>query len=242
VCWVVAYLAVFSAAATKLPNYVYPIYPALAILTARVLVGWRDGSPAVPGWVPRGGAVALAVVGAATCGGLVYADRMFPGLAAWAVVGLVPVAGAAGMFWCLKRNDRGGVVAAAAAAAVVFSGLVAAFPPSVMEAYKAPRELVRASGVGQPGRELRLASLQWFQPTTVFYAGRRVERLPSADAAAEFLATPTPAYLFVPAPVWEKLAPAMPGTARVVARHVDFMKRCDILVVTNTPPGDVAAR
>ena len=29
-CWVVVYLVFFSAAATKLPNYILPIYPAMA--------------------------------------------------------------------------------------------------------------------------------------------------------------------------------------------------------------------
>ena len=33
-CWVLCYLAFFSIARTKLPNYVLPVYPALAILTA----------------------------------------------------------------------------------------------------------------------------------------------------------------------------------------------------------------
>ena len=42
VCWFAAYLVVFSAAATKLPNYIFPLYPALAILTARFLIAWRD--------------------------------------------------------------------------------------------------------------------------------------------------------------------------------------------------------
>lgn len=240
-CWAVAYLVVFSAAATKLPNYVYPMYPALAILAARFLVGWRDGLLAVPRAVIRVGAAGVLVGGAAVGGLFVFADRSLPGLAAWAALGLVPAAAGAGMLWCLRRDDRGGAVTAAAAGAVAFIGLAAVFPPAVVDRHKAPAELVRASGVGDPGRELRLASLGWFQPSVVFYAGRRVERLSRPDAAAEFLATPTPAYLFVPAPVWEKWAAAMPA-ARVVARHHDFLKRCDILVVTNTPPGDVAAR
>lgn len=242
VCWVVAYLVVFSASATKLPNYVYPIYPALAVLTARFLVAWRDGSLAVPRWAMRGAAVGMLFVGAAVGGLFAYANGTFPDVGVWAVLGVIPAAGAVRMLWCLRRDDRGGVVTAAAATAVAFIGLVIALVPAAVEPRKAPRELVRASGVGDPGRELRLASLEWFQPTTVFYAGRRVERLDDAEDAVEFLATPTPAYLFVPAPVWDKLAPAAPATARVVARHFDFMKRCDILVVTNTPPHDVAAR
>ena len=55
VAWFVAYLAVFSAAATKLPNYIFPLYPALAILTARFLIAWRDRALATPRWVMAAG-------------------------------------------------------------------------------------------------------------------------------------------------------------------------------------------
>ena len=64
VCWFLAYLVVFSSAATKLPNYIFPLYPALAILTARFLIAWRDQALLVPRWVMAAGAGALALVGA----------------------------------------------------------------------------------------------------------------------------------------------------------------------------------
>src|SRR5947208_1223880 len=35
VCWIVAFLLVFTVAATKLPNYILPTTPPLALLTAR---------------------------------------------------------------------------------------------------------------------------------------------------------------------------------------------------------------
>lgn len=241
-CWAGAYLVFFTAAATKLPNYVYPVYPALAILTARFLVGWRDGSLAVPRWVMPVGVAALAVVGAVTAGGLLYGDRMFPGLAAWAVLGLVPVAGAAWAAVCLRRGDRRGVLAAAAAASVAFTGLVSAFVPAVADRQKAPKALVRECGVADPQRDLRVGSFRWFQPSVVFYSGREVARLQTAADAAAFLETPTPGFLFVTAPVWDELAPAVSVPHRVAARHFDFLNKCDVLVVTNTPATEVARR
>src|SRR5262249_38577077 len=43
ICWFVAYLVFFSGAATKLPGYTLPLYPAIARMTARFLDGWRRG-------------------------------------------------------------------------------------------------------------------------------------------------------------------------------------------------------
>ncbi|MBA4062873.1 MAG: hypothetical protein C0501_04040 [Isosphaera sp.] len=233
-CWAGVYLAFFSAAATKLPNYVFPLYPALAVLTARFLVRWREGAVAVPRWVMPAAAAGVLLVGVGVAGGLLYADRVFPGVGAFALLGLVPVLGAGVMAWRLRRGDRGGVVAAAAAAAVLLVGAAAAAVP-VLDRQKAPRDLVRESGAGDPGRDVRVAALGWFQPSVVFYTGREVERLPTAEAAARFLAVPTPGYLFVPAAVWERLAAAVPGPHRVAARHFDFLKNCDVVVVTNAP-------
>jgi 4-amino-4-deoxy-L-arabinose transferase-like glycosyltransferase len=240
VCWVVAYLAFFSAAATKLPNYVFPIYPALAILTARFLVAWRDGVFVLPRWLMPASVAAVALVGVAFACALVYADRQFPGLKVWAILGVIPIAGAIAMALHLRRGERSGVVNAMAVASVAFVGLVVALPPKVVDRQKAPRELVRASGIADPNRDVRVATYGWFQESVVFYTGREVDRLQTAESAIEFLSVPTPGYLFVPAPRWDEMAAGVMIPHRVAARHYDFMKNCDVLVVTNEPSPDVA--
>ena len=241
VCWVGAYVVFFSAAATKLPNYVFPIYPALAILTARFLTLWRDGTVPMPRWILPAGAAALAVVGVAFAGGLVYADREFPGVGFWAVLGTIPVLGAAVMAWFLRRGEQRGVVNAMAVASVAFVGLAVALPAEVVDRKKAPRELVRETGLANPDRDVRVAAYAWFQPSVVFYTGREVAELKTAEKAAEFLSVPTPGYLFVPAVRWDEMAAAVTVPHRVAARHFDFLKKCEVLVITNEPGRDVAA-
>jgi 4-amino-4-deoxy-L-arabinose transferase-like glycosyltransferase len=244
VCWFAAYLGFFSLAATKLPNYVLPAYPALAILTADLLVRWRSGGLVIPRWVPAAAVAGMVLVAAVVGVGLPVAagavpvlpagSRAFPGLEEWAVLGLVPLAGATLMMWFLRRGDRGGYVAAMAASSVAFVGLAFAFPPLEVDRYKAPRELVRESGAGDPSRDLRLGGYDWFQPSVVFYARREVQKLPSPEKAAEFLAVPTPGYLFVPEPTWRRwVADKVAVPHRVAARHYDFYRNCEVLVVTN---------
>jgi 4-amino-4-deoxy-L-arabinose transferase-like glycosyltransferase len=243
VCWFAAYLVFFSAAATKLPNYVLPLYPALAILTARFLTRWRAGELAVPRWLMPAGVAALAVAALAVGGGLlVFGDavkllprgaRVFPGVERWVVIGLVPLAAAAVMALAARAGDRARFVRAMAAGSVAFTALVAALPPLAVDPYKAPKELVRASGVGDPSRDLRLAHYEWFQPSVVFYARREVVEMKSPEAVAAFFATPTPAYLFVPARTWEALERHVPVPTRVVARHYDFYRNYEVVVVTN---------
>ncbi|HEY1187368.1 MAG TPA: glycosyltransferase family 39 protein [Gemmata sp.] len=244
ICWFGAYLVFFSIAATKLPNYILPLYPAAAILTASFLTRWRSGALVPPKWVMPLGVSALALIAVAVGGGMLAAGdavrvfpagaRVFPGLGPWAVIALVPLVTAAVTARALRTQNRDRFVRAATAGAVVFTGLAAAFPALAVDPYKAPKELVRASGVGDPSRDLRLAHCDWFQPSLVFYARREVVEVMNAERVREFFAIPTPGYVFIPAKTWaERVEPHVPVPTRIVARHYDFYRNCEVIVVTN---------
>src|SRR5205823_2072733 len=64
-CWAAVWLGFFSLASTKLPNYILPAYPPLALLTARFLDRWRRGEVAAGPWVWRPAFAGLVVTGAA---------------------------------------------------------------------------------------------------------------------------------------------------------------------------------
>ncbi len=243
ICWFAVYLVFFSAAATKLPNYMLPVYPALAVLTARFLVRWRTGDLTLPRWMMPAAVAGLAVTAVAVFGGLLVAGdavqvlpagaRVFPGLERWAVLAAVPLAAAVVMARAVRANDRARFVQAMTVGAVAFTALAAAFPSLSVDEQKAPKELVRLSGVDDSSRDIRLGHFDWFQPSLVFYARRELVEVFSPDKAAEFLAIPTPGYLFVPAKTWEQVEPKLVVPTRIVARHRDFYRNCDILVVTN---------
>jgi 4-amino-4-deoxy-L-arabinose transferase-like glycosyltransferase len=243
VIWVAAYLLIFSAAATKLPNYIAPAYPALALLTARTLVRWAAGDLILPRWVMPVAVGGVALTGAGFGLGLLLASgvvpvsgmRTFPGLEAWAGVGLLPLAAAGVMAWGLRAGNRPRVVGALTVAAVGLVGIVAAGPVMVVDRYKATKSLAHESGCIRPGEDVRLGSLQFTadSQSLVFYAGRRVEPLANADRAADFLLTPRPGYLFVPAAVWDGQLAARVPTAKVVAKKYAFYQNADIVAVWN---------
>jgi 4-amino-4-deoxy-L-arabinose transferase-like glycosyltransferase len=241
ICWAATYVLFFSLAATKLPNYVFPMYPAVAILTARFLVAWRDGTLSVPRRLLPAGACVFGFIGVALACGLLYGEQAFPGLRAWAALGLIPVGGAVGMAWFMRKDNRPAAVNSAVVAAILLAGILV-FPTRAMDRQRAPRELVRATGLADPTRDVRVATFEWFQPSVVFYTGREVDRLDSVEELNEFLAVPTPAYLFLPAPSWERVAANVTARNRIAARHPDFLKQCDIVVITNQPGGDLASR
>ncbi len=62
-CWVGVWVGVFSIAATKLPSYVLPAYPALAIMVAMMLNDWLNKPEVFSKWLLRCAWISLGIVG-----------------------------------------------------------------------------------------------------------------------------------------------------------------------------------
>ncbi len=242
-CWVAVYLLFFSLGRTKLPNYVVPTYAPLALLIGRYLERWRRGDVApMRGFVLVGlgnfalvgvlMAVGLMVVGGAVEVPWLRGQRL-PGLEAWAVLGILPVAGAFGAWWWTRAEKRTHALGVLGVAAVVFLGTLAGWGVAAVDAFKAPRPLVEAVRREQDAPEIRVACYRYFQPSLVFYAHRQVWQLDSDEQVVELLRYPMEVYVFLPSAEWEGLRERVTTPWRAVARHRDLYRNCEVVVVTN---------
>jgi 4-amino-4-deoxy-L-arabinose transferase-like glycosyltransferase len=234
-CWLVVYLVFFSLAGTKLPNYILPAYAPAALLVGRFLVRWGRGAVEPSRWLLGAGLLGFALVGVVVAVGLlaVGGTLRLPGVTAWAAVGALPVLGAAVAGWLVWRGRRGPALAALGAAAVAFLGPAAAWGVSAVDAAKAPRPLVRAISRQQTERDIRVVCYHYFQPSLVFYARRYVPFAADDEQALEYLRYPVQVFLVLPAEDWERLRPLVRTPCRVVCRHGDLYRQCDVVVVTN---------
>jgi 4-amino-4-deoxy-L-arabinose transferase-like glycosyltransferase len=242
-CWIGIYLIFFTASSTKLPNYILPVYPPLALLTAHFLDGWRASIFMPPAWVLRMTLICLGLLGVgASLGFLVAGDvialeglhvRSFPGLGWGAVLGLVLVLAAAMAWHYFTRQARNKVVGAVAAAAVLFVGCLGAWLGAVLNPYKAPQELATKVRRHLNARDFRVGCYAYFQPSLVFYSLHEIENLAEMQDALDFLASPLPVYLYLPGPVWDSWQ--MQGAPRyhVLGRSQDLYKNYEVVVVTN---------
>jgi 4-amino-4-deoxy-L-arabinose transferase-like glycosyltransferase len=191
-CWIACFVGFFSLAATKLPNYVVPCYPALAIMCGSWLKSTIDKSK-TRNRLLAVGYVSFALAGIAISIALTITARTLLHLSSeLALPGLVATAGGvvclAMTYW--KRT----------AASVSFYVLVCiAFTLSASvytaaranDAQDGPRlaERIHSDLAIAIQRELRVATCDYLPPSLVFYLGHSVERLGDASEISKFFAT-----------------------------------------------------
>lgn len=231
VCWFAVYLAFFTCARTKLPNYVLPCYPAIALLTA----WWfeRAGEEGVFSSVQRDftwAAWSLMGAGVAMAIGLgVAAKALLPGETILAVAGLVPILGGIACWWMLKHRGL-------FAAKVTFAGAGAAFILT-MFLWAAPRisrhqdgaylaEVIRRHQSGSAP----VATYNYFPVGLVFYAERPIDRCRVPAEIAGVLSEPK-GLLITRADRLEELKPYLPEGTEILARRQRFLRTHDIVVL-----------
>jgi hypothetical protein len=186
----------------------------------------------------------LALMGGGTIASLLIAGgavewpglhgQRWPGLEAWALLGAVPLAGAAAGAWCLWRQRRTAFVVVLAVTALAFVVPLAAGGSTALNAFRAPRPLVVQAGALERQRDIRIGSYNLeFLPSLNFYVQRNVQYVEDRVKALEFLAQPLPAYLFLPRAEWEQFRAYGPLPYRVVAAHREMYRVGEVVVVTN---------
>ncbi len=244
IAWFVVVLLFLSAAATKLPNYLLPISVPAALLLGRFLERSRRGELVLPAWSGYVAMLCLGLIGVGTAAGLFIAGgrlefpflrgRSIPELEVWALLGLIPLAGALVGWRCLRGRRHQAFIATCAATAVAFVLPLAAWVFTAFNAHKAPRPLVEQAGAFDRARDLRIGGWKaGHLPSLHFYCQRNITHHWNEQQALDFLRYPMQVYLVTPANCWEELAKRATGPHRVLTRHRDMLSGRDIVVVTN---------
>jgi 4-amino-4-deoxy-L-arabinose transferase-like glycosyltransferase len=243
-CWIAVYVAFFSVAATKLPNYVLPAVVPCALLTARLLERWRAGALVLPRWFFPVGLALWLTFGVVVAAGLTIAGgvievpalrgRVIPGLGVLAWLGGAPLLGALAGWRLLKQQRRGAMVACLAGAAVVGAAPLAAWAQAAVNHVKAVQPLVQETAALDRTRDLRIVACQVGHLASLnFYAQRDVIHIDAVEQVPGYLHYPLPVFVFLPAPAWEECRTRHPGLGRELARQRDLYSGRDIVVVTN---------
>jgi 4-amino-4-deoxy-L-arabinose transferase-like glycosyltransferase len=187
-CWIIPHWLVFELIATKLPHYVLPIYPAIAILAAAALTApegwqwpWRVAGRALLGLY--GAIWLLAGLGIAFAGPMLLWRLQHvlsvPALFASGLA-LVLVPGAA---WLMGLGEpRRAAAFASAAALLTYASLFWVVLPNLGTIWLSPRIAAMVAQV-RPCPDSVLASASFSEPSLVFLVGRDTHLVDAAGAA-----------------------------------------------------------
>ncbi|MGV4877493.1 ArnT family glycosyltransferase [Acetobacter indonesiensis] len=193
-CWILPHWLVFEAIATKLPHYVLPTYPAVAILTAGMLVRgtpvWNEWPKAIwarallgvygIAWLLVG--LALSVAGPVL---LWKVEHVVSPAALILAAGCLPlVALAAALIW--KSELRKALLTSAACAALLYVGLFLVVVPRLHSIWLAPR-LADLVNTYRPCSQTEVASVSFSEPSLVFLLGGKVKLVGAQQAATMML-------------------------------------------------------
>ena len=183
-CWAVPTWLVFELTATKLPHYVLPVFPALALLVW-VLIGEAGDRPPKK-WLLRLSAFWLALVPILIFTGSVVVPIILNNPIVWPATILLAGAGGVGILAAkslLRLNFPKTVILAAVATALISSGAYGLALPQ-LPALWISSEIVTAAKRGSKCESPRIVSVGWREPSLVFLAGTETA-LRTAESALD---------------------------------------------------------
>jgi 4-amino-4-deoxy-L-arabinose transferase-like glycosyltransferase len=242
VCWIGVYVALFSLARTKLPSYVTPCYPALALLVGDYIDRWsRQRASVAGGWLVFGFAcLGFVGVGIAATVPLI-AKRFLPGEEWLGLIGLVPVAGCVACLGFLAVRSYFAAAGTLGATAIAFATLMFAVGVDRIDRHQTNHTLLEAifSRSGQP----RIASYSILEPSWVFYGGTAIHefvnnprpgRGNAADEAVQFLAESPDHFVITTAQKLPEISPNLPLGIGVIEQAPYFLHSGQKLVVVGS--------
>lgn len=246
-CWVGAYVFLFSCASTKLPGYITPCFPALALLMGALVeeIGagvqaslrfWIKGSIASLGFI--GLVLAIALTVAANC--------FFPGKEAFGLIGLILLVGAFAAFQFYSRGHSTVAVASLMTTAIAFN--CACFGFGIVSLGNLQQQRNVCAVIHQNGAQVQFGALGVIEPSWVFYAKQPIKPIclmPTPNTVenrwklqhvpvTEFFSEGPDQLIVTTDDNLRYLKPFLPEDAKVVARTPRFLRNGDWLIIGRT--------
>lgn len=246
-CWAGVYVGIFSLASTKLPNYILPAYPALAVLFGYFFHYWIENPAKVHQAWPRialfflplvglGAMIGLPLAGTLQISGETLLDRV--GLATnvqshliWTgLVGLPAVIGGGLAYLYNEKNKVPQAMQIYSIASVLTLLGVWNYATPQIASYQICNQLGSAVHKHAPEQNAQVATYGFFQPSLAFYVTEKITRMPDAETAHAFL-NDKDSLLIISSKRFNELSEAGLQPVEVVEEFQRFPERGTIMVV-----------
>ena len=236
-CWVGVFFVFFSIATTKLPHYMIPIYPALALLTAATVHSIITGeAPALARWLPVSAGL-LMLVGVGFLVGLpLAARRYFPGDEVIGLVGLAPLVGGAICLVLLRRERVAAAMQCFAAFAVILLAVMFGFLQQRIDRHQHSIDIVetiRRAG----GDDATVAAFRYLRPSWVFYYGRPIVHFTERGQVQSLFADSPNAFLILQDHDLAGIESSLPPDVVTLGSVPKFLKRGRLVILGRAAAG-----
>ena len=231
-CWSLVWFILFSLVSTRLPNYLLPMYPAVALVLARYFYEWEreEVDSGVYSfnlclralWI--GGTIM--VVGAYIAAFLYAADDQWFGL-----IGLIPVVGAFVAAKFLDQEKRARVMQTLLATSVLLAITIVGIASARIIRYQDSPQFIADAKRFAGGDDFIIGTYSYFRPSVAFYAGKKVTVLQTSPQVADFLASHPHAFVITPANKHNELRENLRGDVSELSRHRDFLHRDELILL-----------
>ena len=186
--WLIPFWVLLEAVPTKLPHYVLPTYPALALLTAMAIIEATEAKTALDSAFARLSYGVWAMLGVVSVAAYLFVPLVFAnGLAWWVLPPAIVVGAGAGFAFLLAWSRRflGAMMTALATALLLYPWLAEIYAPR-LDGLWASRSLAAAVDRVAETETVAVAASGYHEPSLVFLLGTQTV-LTGPEGAAEFL-------------------------------------------------------
>jgi hypothetical protein len=213
-CWALVWVGIFSIAATKLPSYIVPMYPAFALLFGIYIYHWLEGKTlVVPRWnniafgVGIGVGVAMMIVGSLCFTILISSGEVFIPI----ILGLILLIGCIYCWISLRSKPPMATLIGFTLTAMFFTGFLHIVGLERISTYHPAREIgaaVRERQSEAEDAQIRVVAYRCFRQSWVFYSGCLFERVTvgETEELSQLLEQERPEVVLAPASLAEEIS------------------------------------
>ena len=195
--WIAVWVGAFTFAGTKLPHYVLPAYPAIAVLVAAFIETWLAQSVALSRAWLRVAWLTLVVVGVGILTAMPFIARTYaPGEESLALLGIIPLLGGAAGLIADERGRRRLAAGILGTVAVMFSLTLLAWGAVRIDRHQKSPVVAGWLKELAPGEHPDLAALGCFEASLLYYCDENILQLQrNEDVSGFFTSRPGHAFL-----------------------------------------------
>jgi 4-amino-4-deoxy-L-arabinose transferase-like glycosyltransferase len=231
-CWAGVWFVVFSLVSTRLPNYLLPMYPAVALILARYFHDWEQDEVDSGVYSFNLCCYAMGIVGIlAVIGVYIAAFLLFDGEQWLSLICAIPIIGAFVAVKFLDRELRQRVMQTLIGMALLLAFVIVGIaPPSISKHQDTPKFFADMRRFSR-GEDFEVGTYKYFQPTVLFYAGKKIPVLKTPRQVADFITRHPHAFVITRPSELNELRNELTGDANELSRHRNFLHRDELILI-----------